>query len=95
MKYFLFYLVLINIFSGILFVVDKFNSGRKHVKRVSEFNLHIMELMGGVFIIFPLMHIIRHKNRKTKYNFITGVILLIWMVFFYKIIGYFYPEFTF
>lgn len=89
MRYLFFYLIFINIFSGALFVVDKFNSGRKNAKRFSEYNLHILELLGGVFIIFPLIHIIRHKSRKIKYNFITILILFLWIILLYFLFNYF------
>lgn len=85
--YFLYYLFIINLFSSIVFIIDKKRAkNNKSRSRISENFLHLLELLGGVFIIIILMQIIRHKNRKLKYFWITYLILIIWiigMIYFY------------
>ncbi|OGF26778.1 hypothetical protein A2331_05480 [Candidatus Falkowbacteria bacterium RIFOXYB2_FULL_34_18] len=88
-NYLFYYFIVINIVSGFFFVLDKFNSAYNNRKRISEFKLHILETLGGVFVIFLLIHIIRHKNRKMEYNFITGIILLVWVILLYYLFQYF------
>ena len=73
------YLLFINILAGIVFVKDKWCATHNR-KRVSETNLHILEALGGIFLIMTLIPIIRHKNRKKSYCFFSVLILLLWII---------------
>jgi len=66
LEYFLYYLLVINILSVIVFYLDKRKAINKKY-RTAETKLHLLELIGGVFIILPMLYIIRHKNRKSSY----------------------------
>jgi len=72
------YLVLISLISLIFFSLDKFKA-KKNKRRIPEATLHILELLGGVFIIIPSMYVIRHKNRKWKYFLWSYLILIVWL----------------
>ncbi len=79
LEYFLYYLLVINILSVIVFYLDKRKAINKKY-RTAETKLHLLELIGGVFIILPMLYIIRHKNRKSSYFSLTFLIIIIWML---------------
>lgn len=76
---FLTYLIIINITSAIIFAIDK-KKAKNNELRVPELALHIYEMSGGVFSIFLLMYVIRHKNQKKEYYQKTYLALIIWVV---------------
>ncbi len=78
MKYFLIYLLLVNLIAAGIFVFDK-KAAMRNGRRVPELSLHLVELLGGVFAVILLMYGIRHKNRKFKYYIFTYLILLLWI----------------
>ena len=51
------YLMTINVVGGIVFCADKLLS-IKGGKRVPERTLHVCEMMGGAFLMMPLMYVI-------------------------------------
>ena len=75
-------LIIVNILATSLFCYDKL-AAAKHRRRIPEAVLHTMELIGGVFVIIPLMYIIRHKNRKFSYFGITYLIFAGWCAVLY------------
>jgi len=76
------YLLIINIISGIIFFIDKQKSKKKKY-RISEFNLHLLEILGGIFIILPLIILIRHKNKKASYFLVSWFIFILWIMVLY------------
>ncbi len=78
-KYGIYYLVLINLFSAIIFVYDK-RAAIKNRRRIPERNLHFVELLGGVFINILLMYILPHKNRKFSYYGPTWILFIVWIL---------------
>ncbi|WP_243345372.1 DUF1294 domain-containing protein [Parabacteroides sp. FAFU027] len=76
----IYYLIFINIASGIIFSHDK-RAAIKGYRRVPEQTLHLLELSGGVFLIWALMYSLRHKNRKFSYYAITYLIFAGWIIF--------------
>ncbi|MBO4739975.1 MAG: DUF1294 domain-containing protein [Bacteroidales bacterium] len=74
-----YYLLFINILSGIFFIKDKWSASHKR-KRVSETSLHILEALGGIFLIMILMPAIHHKNKKKSYYLISLLICLSWVM---------------
>lgn len=64
---------------GVIFLrIDKYKA--THEKwRIKERTLHILEFLGGIFLMLPAMYIIRHKNRKTSYNWISWTALVLWI----------------
>lgn len=86
MKYLILYLMAIGIIGVIFLRIDKYKAA--HEKwRIKEKNLHILEFMGGIFMMLPAMYIIRHKNRKISYNWISWTALVLWiagLIYYYK-----------
>ena len=80
--YLLSYFIAISLWSSIVFWLDK-RKAKKNKYRISEAKLHLYELLGGVFIILPMLYLIRHKNRKFKYYFWTYLIFAGWLVLLY------------
>ena len=81
---FYYYLLIISLVAVILFVFDK-NAAKHQRRRIPENVLHAAELLGGVFVIIPMMYLIRHKNRKAPYFLVTYLILAAWLVALYFI----------
>ncbi len=76
---FLYYLAFISLVSAVVFCLDKYKA--KHAKwRIPESSLHMLEGLGGVFVILVLMYNIRHKNAKSSYYIKTYLILFAWGV---------------
>ena len=60
---FYFYLIIINLLSGIVFAYDKFAAVTKR-KRIREAILHLFESFGGAFANILLMYVLRHNTNK-------------------------------
>lgn len=69
------YLITINLLGGIIFAYDKW-AAIKNYRRIPELNLHIIELLGGVFAIFLFMYTLKHKNRKFQYYWVTWIVVM-------------------
>lgn len=81
-----YYLIVINLLSGILFAYDK-RAAINNRRRIPEKILHQLEMIGGVFANFLLMYVLRHKNKKVSYWVVTWIVLVAWIVitmYFYK-----------
>jgi len=74
----LWYLVSINLFTFLLFAIDKYHS-IKDKKRVPEMSLHFFSIAGGVFGALIAMIITKHKIRKKLFLFIQSIITIIWI----------------
>jgi len=76
------YLLIIGVIGIIFLRIDKYKA--THEKwRIKERTLHILEFLGGVFLMLPAMYIIRHKNKKAAFYVITYVALAVWLVALY------------
>ena len=72
------YLLIIGVIGVIFLRTDKYKA--THEKwRIKERTLHIWEWIGGIFLMLPAMYIIRHKNRKVAYNWISWAALVVWV----------------
>jgi uncharacterized membrane protein YsdA (DUF1294 family) len=80
---FWFYLLLINLLGAASFYSDK-QRARKKQRRISEKRLHVLEALGAIWAMLPMMYLIRHKNRSAAYYRISYLILLLWGLFFYR-----------
>ena len=74
-KYIIVYLIIINLFSFILFFVDKQKS-KKGKWRIKENTLHAVGFMGGIIGSIAAMILFRHKTKKPKFIIITIIALL-------------------
>ncbi len=63
-------------------------SATRRGKRVPESTLHILALLGGVYIMMLLMHFIHHKNKKFSFYIITLIIGVIWLGIIYYVLNY-------
>ncbi len=75
----------INLFSFILFGIDKLNS-TKDRKRVPELTFHFFSLIGGIIGILLSVVLFRHKLRSRNFLLVELGILVIWCVAIYLII---------
>jgi uncharacterized membrane protein YsdA (DUF1294 family) len=76
--WFLYYIGIINLMSGILFAYDK-SAAKQNRRRIAEHTLHLFELAGGVVANMVLIYILHHKNRKFSYYVWTWLILIAWI----------------
>ena len=54
MKFFILYLILINLISAGLFIFDK-DSAIRNGQRIQEATFHLLELLGGVFAVIVMI----------------------------------------
>ena len=78
----LFYLVLINIFTFILFGVDKRNAVKRR-PRIRNFTLFLFSALGGSVGGLFGMFIFRHKTTKLYYLFGIPLILILQFIVLY------------
>lgn len=78
MNIFLLYLLITGVIGVIFLRIDKYKATHERW-RIQEKTLHIIEFMGGIFLMLPAMYIIRHKNKKTAYNWISWTALILWI----------------
>ena len=69
----------INIFSFILFGIDKLNSIKGRI-RVPELSFHFFSLIGGVIGLLLGIIAFRHKLKNRYFLLIQFIILLLWLV---------------
>ncbi len=69
-KYIMFYLLIINLISFVLFFIDKQKS-QKGKWRIKESTLHIAGFLGGVVGSIAAMILFHHKTKKPKFVIIT------------------------
>ena len=80
-----FYYVVMNLFTFILYGVDKKRAINKEW-RVSEKSLILASVMGGAFGAFLGMHIFRHKTRHIKFQLIIPFTMIIHFVVIYLLV---------
>ena len=71
-------MVAVNFLAAAFFLSDK-RAAVKDRKRVPEKRLHLLELLGGVFVVVLLMQVARHKRQKPSYYLRTYAILALWI----------------
>lgn len=84
MKYFIYYMILINLFSMIMYGIDKVLSIKK-LYRISEFTLLLMGFLGGVVGSILGMKLFRHKTLKLKFKIFNLLYLIMWCFIIYKL----------
>ena len=75
----IYYLVMINLISGLLFFLDQLSALNRR-RRIPETMLHLLCLLGGIFAILPLIYILRHKSKKRSFYYLSWIIALTWSV---------------
>lgn len=71
------YILAINLFSFILFGVDKAKAKYGSKMRISEFMLLTFSLIGGSFGSIIAMKTFHHKTRKNSFKYKFGIILFL------------------
>ncbi len=84
-SFLIFYFLIISLIGVFIFAVDK-RAAKRGRRRIPEKILHLFELLGGVFLMLPAMHIFHHKNKKFGYYILTYLILLVWIFVLYEIV---------
>ena len=84
-KYIMFYLLIINLISFVLFFEDKQKS-KKDKWRIKESTLHLVSFMGGTPGSIVAMILFHHKTKKPKFVLITIITLLFNVFLVYEII---------
>lgn len=88
-KYIMYYLLIINIISFVLFFIDK-QKAKKDKWRIKERTLHLMGFLGGIIGSIAAMILFHHKTKKPKFIIITIIALLFNAFLVYVIIRYIY-----
>lgn len=78
-KYFLIYIFVINLYTYLLFFVDK-QKAKKESRRISEYDLLKFSLMGGVVGALIGMKMFRHKTQKKEFYYRVYIILAIYIL---------------
>jgi uncharacterized membrane protein YsdA (DUF1294 family) len=86
MKYFIYYLIVINVFSFILVYIDK-KKAIKNKWRVREFYLFLSSILGGCFGFLLSMYLFHHKTKKIKFILLIPIISVIWLIVLVEVIG--------
>lgn len=72
------YLLVIGMTGCVMLGLDK-HWARKDKWRIEEYKLHVLELLGGVWLMLPCMYLIRHKTSKFAYYIWTWSMLGLWL----------------
>lgn len=78
MKYFIYYLIFINIITFLAYGIDKLKA-MKHKWRISEKVLIGLAAIGGFVGAFAGMQIFRHKTKHLKFVIGVPVIAIVWI----------------
>ena len=76
MKWLIYYLLFINIFTFCVYGIDKWKA-KKHAWRIPEKTLLILALIGGNAGAIAGMMLFRHKTRKPKFMITVPVIFVV------------------
>lgn len=79
MNFLFIYLIFINILALIFTVSDK-HRAIKHKRRISEFTLMLISVLGGSVTMLVTMLVIRHKTRHIKFMLGIPLIILIQLI---------------
>ncbi len=83
MKYFIYYLIVINIISFLVYGMDKY-AAKKNLSRVSERCLFFFGFIGGCLGALFGMVTFRHKTKKIKFYLWNIINLGIWLYLFFS-----------
>lgn len=89
MRYFLYYLVIMNIITFFSYGIDKYKA-KKQKWRISEKVLIGLAAVGGFVGAFAGMQLFRHKTKHMKFMMGVPAIAVIWIVVFVYYIVNFY-----
>lgn len=79
------YLIVINIFTFLMYGIDKYNA-IKHKNRISEKTLLFLCVIGGCFLGYVSMFFFHHKTRKIKFHVINITMIIFYIYIFWEIV---------
>lgn len=85
MKYFMMYLVIINIAAFLTYGMDKWKAS-KNAWRISEKTLLFLALIGGSIGALAGMYVFRHKTKHLLFTICVPVIMILHIILLYWII---------
>ena len=83
MKYFLFYLIIFNIITFVIYGIDKLLAILKK-NRISETTLFLCSFIGGGLGAILGMFLFRHKTRKIKFYICNIFMISVWSYVIYN-----------
>ena len=86
MKYFLFYMIFVNLFTFVLFWIDKYKAIYKK-RRISEKTLLFWSLIGGFFGALLWMIFFSHKSKKVSFQVKFYLIVFVWIIVIFILIA--------
>ncbi|HQC83335.1 MAG TPA: DUF1294 domain-containing protein [Bacilli bacterium] len=84
MFYVFYYMIIINLITAFTYAFDKYQAKRKG-ERVKESTLLTMSMLGGAFLGYLTMLVCHHKTRKTKFNVINLLSILVYSIILYNL----------
>lgn len=91
MKYVVIYLIVINIISFLSMYIDK-RKAKYGKRRIKEYTLFILALIGGSVGSIVAMYTFRHKTKKARFFIGFPVILILQVVLAFSIYQDFIPK---
>lgn len=85
----LYYLIFINFVTILVYFSDKFSANRIDGIRVDSSTFHVLALFGGIFTTFFIMVLLNNKTTRFTFQFITYIILGVWIYLSLKYLKYF------
>lgn len=85
-KYILFYLIIINIISFIVYGIDKYKA-INNKRRIRIVTLLLLAFIGGSIGSLFAMYLFRHKTNKTYFKFGIPIILVTQIIFYFFLIS--------
>ena len=73
------FLITTNFLAFILYGIDKWNA-KRGARRISEFTLIAIAIIGGAIGAFIGMYLWHHKTRKLKFLFCVPCLLVLWII---------------
>lgn len=72
-----YYLLVINVITFFTYTLDKWLA-IKGKRRISEFNLLLLSIIGGSFLGIIAMYLVHHKTKKIKFVIINVISIIFW-----------------
>ena len=85
-KYFILYLISINLISFIIMYIDKQKAIKRRF-RISEKNLFLLSILGGSLGMFIGMHTFRHKTKHLQFTIGVPLIFTLQLILLFTLIN--------
>ncbi|RUA06566.1 MAG: DUF1294 domain-containing protein [Fusobacteria bacterium] len=88
MKYINIYIGIINLFTFLMFGIDKYKA-KKEYSRISERGLFLLCYLGGGIGGFLGMYLFKHKTKKWYFNLLVPISIAVYGYLWWRLYGYF------